>query len=335
MAKKIKRQDKVGRPEELRIEELPNRYADMKSFLENYWGRLGLELKQVRQPEDVRMILKRVPGIEWFIPFRAHAICLIADESTEASSKEIRDMRQKCKDAVAKEDHLWSEYHTTNDKAQPAATALKSAMSQVQDALGTFPFFLIIALVERALRVEELTSLANNLGASARQAQKERESLKKMLSAQEAWYARNQVVEFARNRRYRKTVLNFARAMAGLPEWGWFHSRRMCEAIQDQSTPAPAYQIFELLKTIIRGMRPLKLANVEKRLRDELLHRDADPMLRGYVSPNWHYLQDAIHYCRGVKQSELPYKILDRFLHHLERPKTITETELARQNQLV
>src|SRR2546430_2645173 len=119
MAKKIKRQDKVGRPEELRIEELPKRYADMKSFLENYWGRLGLELKQVRQPEDVRMILKRVPGIEWFIPFRAHAICLIADESTEASSKEIRDMRQKCKDAVAKEDHLWSEYHTTNDKAQP------------------------------------------------------------------------------------------------------------------------------------------------------------------------------------------------------------------------
>jgi len=330
-----KKDKKLGRSKELRIESLPKRYRDLKWFLENNWGRVGLGLQRVREPEDVRTILNLVPGIEWLPPFRGHAICLLANEATKVSSNELRETRRRYREAEAKGQQLWSEYHLKNQSAQQAMTALKSAISQFQDGLGIFPFFLAISVIARELRVEELTTLSNNLEAAVREATKEKESLNKTLSAQEAWYARDQVVKFARNRRYSKTLLNFARAMAGLPEWGWYHSRRTCEAIQDHSTPASPHQIFELLKTIIRGMRPLKLTNVEKRLRDELLRPGADPMLRGYVTPHWYYLQDAIHHCRGVKQSELPYKIMDRFLHHLERSKTITETELARQNQLV
>lgn len=44
---------KIGRPEEIKAEDLATRYRDMKWFIENYWGRFGLRIKQVREPEDV------------------------------------------------------------------------------------------------------------------------------------------------------------------------------------------------------------------------------------------------------------------------------------------
>jgi hypothetical protein len=335
MPKTSKNGKTIGRPEEIDPEDLLTRYKDMKWFLENYWGRVGLEIKRVRRPEDVRLLLNSVPHIEWCKPFKGHAICLIAEKATEASIEEIRVTRRKWKDAAAREQRLWSEYHTITQEAQQAVTAVKSAASQFQEARGTLLFFEIINAIAGKLRVEELTKRSSQLLADIREIQTEKGSLAQTLNAHEAWHARNEVVEFAKNRRYGKTLLNCARAMAGLPEWGWFHSRRTCEAIQVESTPALPYQIVELLTSIIRKMKPLKLGKVEKRLRDELLRPDGDAMLRGYVTPHWNYLQEAIHYCRGVKKSELPYKIMDRFLYHLDRPKTITETELARQNQLV
>jgi hypothetical protein len=50
----------LGRPGELKIEDLPKRFWDMKSFLENYCGRVGLGLKSVRQPQDVPTIFNMV-----------------------------------------------------------------------------------------------------------------------------------------------------------------------------------------------------------------------------------------------------------------------------------
>ena len=35
---------KLGRPPEMDIKDLPKRFAEMKQFLEYYWGRVGLGL---------------------------------------------------------------------------------------------------------------------------------------------------------------------------------------------------------------------------------------------------------------------------------------------------
>lgn len=66
---------KLGRPEELKIEDLPRRFRDMKFFLENYWGRVGLGLRKARKPDDVKSVLNLVRGIESMSPFRGHAAC--------------------------------------------------------------------------------------------------------------------------------------------------------------------------------------------------------------------------------------------------------------------
>ncbi len=328
--------EKLGRPEELKIDDLPKRFRDMKQFLENYWGRVGLGLMAARCPEDVRATLILVPGIEWMAPFRGYAICLIAPVAIQSDGNQIRVMRRKLEDVEAKVDQIWTEYHDTSQSAQQATVALKSAISQFETAIGYFCFFFVSVLIAKTLRVEELNRQFWNLEKAVRAAQREKELMKDALSAQEAWYARNEVVKFALNRRHGKTLLNFARALAGLPEWGWFHSRRMCAAIQDKSIPASPHQVFELLTKITRKMKPLKLAKVEKRLRSELLRPDADPVLRAYVTPHWDYLEESVRFCKGkeFKRAELPFKIMDRFLYHLEKGKTIVETELAKLNQL-
>jgi hypothetical protein len=335
MTKKNKNPQKFGRPEE-EIEDLPRRFREMKNFLENYWGRIGLRLKTVNEPEQVRTILNLVPNVEWNIPFRGHATCLIAPLATKTTGNEVRETRRKLKESTRKYEQLWSEYLDTNQAAQQATTALNSAIVQFQLALGQLSFFVVIFLIATELKVEEVNRHSRSLEASAREAQKERNLLQESLRAQEAWFARNEIVKFAHNKRHARTLLNFARAMAGLPEWGWFHSRRMCEPITYDPTPTPPQQIFELITSITRNMKPVKLKNVEKRLRSELLNQNANYRLRDYVTPHWSYLQEAIRYCegKGFKRSALPYTIMDRFLYHLERSKTPAEFEIAKANQL-
>jgi hypothetical protein len=59
-----------------------------------------------------------------------------------------------------------------------------------------------------------------------RDAHKNRKSLEALLASQEAWFARNEVVAFVRDRkqRYSKKADNFAKAMAGLPFYDWLYS---------------------------------------------------------------------------------------------------------------
>jgi len=335
MRKKSETGEEIGRPEEIKPEDLVKRHRDMKRFLGYYWGRIGMGLKEVQEPEDVRRLLNSVPQVEWCAPFQGHAFCLIAEKASASTSEQIRRTRRQWKDAQEKTEHLWSEYHSITQQAQAAVAALRSGLMQFQDACAALFFFEIMNVLAAKLRVEELTKRSSELLAHVRQAQRQEQLLKGSLGAQEAWYARNEVVGFANNRRFSKTLLNCAGAMAGLPEWGWFHSRRQCEAIEKNESPPFPYQVFELLVVIIRRTKPLSLTTIEKKLRYELLRPDGNTMLRDYVNPHWDYLQEAIHHCRSVKRSELPYKIIDRFVYHLDRPKTEIDNQHAQSNRLI
>ena len=308
----------------------------MKGFLENYWGRVGLELGRVRQAEDVRSVLIRVQGIEWMPPFKGHASCLIYPKAVEVTPNELRATRRKHKVAEEFEQRCWTAYHEASPKAQQATAAFQEAISKFEPALDRFEFFFVLSLVAETLNVKNLSTEVPTLLEAVHNAQRDKNALKDQLNAQEAWFARNEVVKFARNRRYGKSVLNFARAMVGLPEWGWFHSRRISETIRDKTNPATPYQLFELLTSVIRKTKPLNLSRVEKRFRHELLASDADPMLKGYVAPQWDYVEEAIRFCGGkqLKRSELAFKIMDRFLYHTERGKSTMDIELAKRNEL-
>jgi hypothetical protein len=65
MPKKAKNPKKLGRDELIDSDKLLDRYEDLKQFFEHNWGRIGLELQRVRKPDEVKSIMKLVPGVEW------------------------------------------------------------------------------------------------------------------------------------------------------------------------------------------------------------------------------------------------------------------------------
>ncbi len=161
------------------------------------------------------------------------------------------------------------------------------------------------------------------------------------MSSQEAWYARNEVVRFARNRHYEKSLTNFAKAIAGLPDYGWLHSVRRCSEIKEieENTHDTAlnYQLFQLIEGIIKKTKPLKLYKVEAKVRAELLREDGSWLLREYFGRHWWDIEQAFHACVGkrIPRKEMPYKLMAAFQDSFERGKTIPEQELAKRAQLV
>ena len=338
-AKKSKKSEKkLGRPEVIKTEDMPRRFNDFKHFMENNWGRIGLELQRVRKPAEVRTILKLVPGVESWRAFQDRsAACLLEDDEIEVGKRELDLLRQQHEDANNTERRLYSEYHSAYEKAAAATTALKATISQFGAAPLLSRFFWVIFLTARELRVEKLTNETNRIKDSLDLARETKQELKKQLTPRSAWFARNEVVEFRKSTRFENTAINFAKAMAGLPEYGWLHSFRKCSKIQEVSDKATSYRLFELLEMLVKKTKPVNLGKLETKFRDELLRDETNLFVRGYVGPNWAYMKCAFAECKGkgYKRSELPYRIMGRFLHHLERPKSITEVELAKLEQLV
>ncbi len=69
MRKKTKKVNRGGRTEEISAEKLLERFRALKRVLEDNWGRIGLKLQRVRNPNDVKEIFTLLPGVEWYPPF--------------------------------------------------------------------------------------------------------------------------------------------------------------------------------------------------------------------------------------------------------------------------
>src|SRR5262245_50555731 len=100
MAKNERTSKKLGRDQEIAPEELLKRYAAMKRFLEDNWGRFGLKLPRVSKPEKVKKVLNLVHDARWHPAFRDFPTgCLLGDGSAKVSWREVRLTREKYKDA--------------------------------------------------------------------------------------------------------------------------------------------------------------------------------------------------------------------------------------------
>jgi hypothetical protein len=126
--------------------------------------------------------------------------------------------------------------------------------------------------------------------------------------------------------------------MAGLPFYDWLYSLRKCLSIPEAASVRETYwfQVFKMLKEIVRKTRSADLKKIESRLKRELLKPESDPLLRSYISPQWFYMVRAFEDCRGkgLRRANIPYKVMERFLDHWQR-RSLVESEIANLNQLV
>jgi len=341
MSKNRKTSKKLGRDEEIDPEELMRRYAAMKRFLEDNWGRLGLELPRARKPEKVKSVLNRVRDAKWCPAFRDFPTgCLLGDGSAKVSWREVRQTREKHKAARDIEGILSLESYNANQAAQNARTAFDAAIAEYKEGPNAKQSQRRLKEIAEQLRVEELRKQAQGLSARFQSAHETREALETLLASQEGWFARNEVVSFVRDRdrRYSKTPANFAKAMAGLPFYDWLYSLRKCLKMPKVATVPKTYwfQVFEMLQQITKRTRSANLKKIELKLKNELLKPDTDSLLKSHVSPHWFYMKLAFADCRGkkIRPSDIPYKVMEKFLDHFEGP-SVAEAELAKHNQLL
>lgn len=199
-----------------------------------------------------------------------------------------------------------------NQAAQSVKTAYEAAVAECAPEQDSKRNQRRLKEIANQLRVEELATQARSLSTSLHAVRVDRESLELLLASQEAWFARNEVVGFVRDRkrRYSKTPDNFE-AMAGLPFYDWLYSVRKC-----LSNPAVAnvpatywFQIFELLRKIVKRSKSADLKKIGLKLGGQLLKQETDPVLRAYISSQWFYMTLALADCRGkrFRKADIPY----------------------------
>jgi hypothetical protein len=188
-----------------------------------------------------------------------------------------------------------------------------------------------------SLFLTRLSFETNRLKDLLDRAREKKQELEKQLVPRRAWFARNEVVKFRKSTRFENSAINFAKAMAGLPDYAWLPSFRKCSEIPGKFDKAISYLLFEIVAKLVKKSKPADLGKLELRLRDELHKPDVDHFVRGYAGQNWGYMKWGFADCRGMgySRAKLPYKIMDRLLHHIQRPKSITEVELAKLEQWV
>jgi hypothetical protein len=265
--------------------------------------------------------------------------CLLLDGSAKVGWRQLRETREQYKQTEKIVGQLSLESHNVHQTAQAARAGFESAVAECQQQQNSKPAQRRFREITKQLRVEELTTEASRLGTSLQNEQQKRQFLGELLASQQAWFARNEVVGFVRDRekRYSKTPENFPKAMAGLPFYDWLYSVRKCIAIPHIEKVPSTYwfQVFELLKAIVKRTRPANLRKIERKLTTQLLKDDTDPLLRSYIAPHWFYMKLAFDDCRGkrFRPAHLPYRIMEKFLDHYEGP-SVAEAELAKHNQL-
>ena len=339
MPKATKRGKKLGRPQGTGTEDLLARYKALKRFLEDNDGRIGLRLRRVRRPDDVRAILRVIPGVEWFPPFRDHpARCFLEEGSGNIALRQLRKTQRKHEEAIAEESRCFSELQSIDTKVYEARAALNSLICRYPEATCLVHFLRAVFAISKALKVKELADSAALAAVRLGEARERELRFRHQRASEEGRYARGEIVKFVRSRRYAKNPVNFASAMAGLPEYSWIHSFRKCPHPPiDPEYPATFnYQLLQTLGAVVKKVRPRTMKNIATALREEFLKRPAGDLLRVHFGPKWVDIEQGIASCIGVrcKRSELAYVLMAKIQDNLERGKSTLEMELAKRWQL-
>lgn len=321
----------------LQDEELFRRYGAVKHFLEFNWGRIGLRLQRVRKPADVSSAINLVPRFESFLLFREHnGRCFSDQGSGPVRFPEVRKTRRMHTEAKDATHDRWSEFHRASQKYQSARNSLNVAVEEFASLAPFFPIFNTLFAI--AVRVENLKREFVNAQLALDQAQKYEEHLKKKRAAQEAWFAQNEIVRLRRSERRELNADQLAKAMAGMPEYGWYNSFLRCKKLDIKSfepslrlgPPPYPYEMFKMLTRIVKRMKPLKLERVRKRLVGEL-RLPENSIVRECVKPYWIHMQQVFDDLRGKRltRQTVVYLLVGKFLDRIESGQNALEIELA------
>jgi hypothetical protein len=265
---------------------------DLVGHLENNWHDVGGRLASIKKPSDVvdvfTLLAKNNP------PYVIQVI--LRPTSKTANGALVQKMRTLVGDLNAIRMSAWAHIEKCRGAFEAAENVGKRALSDDDR---------ILVEEAKAKRANELAKAAKELAL----AERKQDEAQKLLEAGETYFARKEVIDFCRSRRYMLTPINTANALAGLPWIGWRRSIALCQNEKPLGANGGRIQVFNSIQRIVRScVRRSQLAE-----HAELwLRRDTVVASEAYgvseLRNDWSYFRRAI-------KNVLEAKVRSRDLH--------------------
>lgn len=288
----------VGRPQSIDDASLLGTRDFLVRLLENTWGEVGWNLKNIKDSTDVPRSLRAWQSERDLRPVVRALLREVEEPKHLLTLGELRRqlfrVKKSCIDAAKRE------------------AALREFLVQADQALLMGSSENTMHFISR-LRAERAASLAdaqdNWQELSAR-----RKDFADAVENAEARFAQAELLKFCKSRRNRLNPLRIANALAGLPFLGCRQSIKRCSNWKESSRDGQAYQIFKTIYTLVDSWEPGTDLTSHVRRRLQARRRSISPAI-SELQANWYYLRQSVESAKEktYTRKELPFKVTDEY----------------------
>ncbi|MGP0021257.1 MAG: hypothetical protein ACLPHP_21995 [Candidatus Sulfotelmatobacter sp.] len=314
------RQPLRGYPTQIDKDRLWNMRQHLRFLLETTWDEVGCRFQTVRKMGDLRDVMK---PWEKRIEQEEHVVrALLWNSERPATSRSLYRQRKQL-----------GELHDR----------YLSAMEWIDECRDSLERFMVIpgqhlSLAEQDVIRDEIYERARKLAHAGEEciALRDQENeLEVLIKDGEAYFARNELLDFCLSKRYRLTPLDIANALAGLPFICWRRSADRCRKWKGEPEGL-SFGIFRILLRVVK-------ANVR---RSDLM-RDADKFLEAKrptgnkfaladLRENRYYLRRSIAAVleQGMRRADLAAAISREYWKRKSHP-TAVDRAFAEEEKIV
>jgi hypothetical protein len=308
---------RLGRPKYLSDAQLHNRREQLVQAFESHWSRVGWEFQKCKNPADLIEIFSSFANI-----YLRDVVSVFVRPSTVApSGAHLRKVRAEHRAIVTRR------YRADELLREPKEHWEQTGLALAQAASAD----------RRIVRTE----WKNSRKAYARAAQayrniSEREQqLLSQIRDLEASFARQELFQFLKSKRYEVTPLNLANAAAGLPDKGWRRSMFLCRKARSIIANTTVYETFKAVRYLVITAK----ARTESALLNRF--RSGIPSLpsrygraKKKLAEEWLYVERAIRQACKAKPhpKAFPFEIMKSYQQQIQSPShaDVVLAQLAR-----
>lgn len=284
---------KRGRRKQIDDLTLGHRRDAFVGFIENNWGTIGWELQRARTSAQVRAALLPLAGGSYHQvdPF-------IRSPQGNGTARECHSTQRELQAAGKQRQTAYEAEQKSRESLERILRAQQSMGDEEQRS----------AMREDITRRETELALAQEQHAEARQRE---QFLRERLLDQQACFAQEELAKFILSQRHSLKPLNFANAMAGLPEIGWRQSFKRCKDWTCPLENGSAFRQFKMLSAALAKPCDGSVSTVERIQRVLLRSKTHDHAVSDFKQ-YWRSLRLAIEESEQKSQHHppLPYRIM-------------------------
>lgn len=313
---------KPGHPLFLSDQELQLRRNSIYSVVADGWARIGWRLQTAQTIQNVSNAIRGLGlihdgmghhGIATFVqlgPLRANAM-----------SSDLRQLRRHSASLGEQSRELYRE----RTEAEESLRTLERAMQQA-DAKTRRRFRSDFESERRQL--QKLRRKENDVAEKWRSTAREADALAAQLACEE-------LLRFVRERRYAFTPINFANAMAGLPEVSYRQSVLRCVRLSNAPVEPLNYELFKTLRRLLRRCMDEKPNQLLRCLRREILRLPKRDDARKHLGDHWYCLKQALEKPgKGTYDGERLFTVTDAYLSCCYEGRTAITEALLQRNRI-